>query len=265
MIAWQGHESIAAFWLSGKQKYAIVCEDTVSSNTVSKIFNRDDVEVVSGSGWKFVVGIVDELKALCATKNKKMFGFIDRDYWFVRDDENILTNSDLVHTSYRDIEIELIESSALLDFINIKKPTRSGHTETIRQSIYDNLYEIGMLRAYNHLNAKGWSFPEVIEYAGNGNFAFSRWESTFLQRNKIKKPAYTDYKEWKKINIFDPKNVIRGHDATMLLHGILGIQYAKPRTKNDKTVTIEDCLALCIRKEHLNHFNWAQSLRQLLV
>jgi len=154
MILWQGDESINAFWLSKKQKYAILCEDNVSCNAISKMFCRDDVETISGSGWKFVISRIEEFAETCANKNKLMIGFIDRDYWHFRDDLNILSKKQIVHTDLRDIEIELIESTAFNDFIQEKKPALFTKADEFRKVVYDYLYTIGKMRVYNHINQK---------------------------------------------------------------------------------------------------------------
>jgi len=186
MILWQGVESINAFWLSRKQKYAILCEDNVSCNAVSKIFSRDDVETIVGSGWKFVTTRIDEFSETCAKKNKLMLGFIDRDYWHFRDEFNLLANKKLVYTDLRDIEIDLLESKAFIDFLQEKKPALSAKADDIRNSIYNNLYAIGKIRVYNHIYQKEWDFPDVIDYIEKNTFNYSKWETRFRQINKIK-------------------------------------------------------------------------------
>lgn len=85
-----------------------------------------------------------------------------------------------------------------------------------------------------------------------------------MQINKINKVDNNLFKKWDESMSFNPKEIIRGHDATMILYELLGIQYAKPKTKNEIVITIEDCLSLCITKDSISQFPWAQSLNVLL-
>jgi hypothetical protein len=246
MIVWNGSESLNAFWLSNEYKYGILCEDNVSAYTIRTLFNSNEVIAICGSGWKFVFTKIMELQSLCTTKKKKIIGFIDRDYWFLKDDQKILERSDIVHTDFRDIEIDLLHSDAFADFISLKKPILIGKHIELRNNALTNLSNIGLLRAYSHKLGKFWEFPPINKHIRKSIFNYDKWEINFKQVNKISKSHMDEFNKWKSSLELDPKIIVRGHDAIQYLHTILDIQLDQPKTKNSSVLTIEDCLACCI-------------------
>lgn len=269
MIEYHGAAAASAVIMSHslRGKKILFVEGTQEGLLLEGIF-EGQIKAVSAKGCLGVVEAVNTVN----TYNKKnarkggidFLGFIDRDYLCLRDEQKLLHRKDIVTTTNRDIEIDILHSKATKRLLEEKANSSKWECERkVVENILSSLCNLSYLRAFNHLFEKKWDFKciDLGKHTDNdGNINYQKFLSTFKQNNHIDKNEWAEFENWAKEQELSLKSITRGHDATCVLGRMLRKKLGN-RTKDETSITVvEENLRLAVEVKFIEMYQWFRSI-----
>lgn len=212
---------------NNKNKIFVLLEGSSDVRLFRKLLRDRNVDI-TGLGGK--PSLIKAIKILSQEGFSKItIGICDAD--FDRLKKTVDYPDNLFITDYRDMEVQMIESDALLDVIDEHSPAE--HNQQLKTNIKRNIYtiavEMGCVRWVNHnknyhLQFKGLDFKKFTEVENhNIKFNFDNFLTTLLEHS-TKNISIQDLKsELKKLKNppNDSSQICSGHDLTKLISIIL--------------------------------------------
>lgn len=232
---------------NNKNKIFVLLEGSSDVRLFRKLFDNENSDI-TGLGGK--PSLIKAIKILNQEGFSKItIGICDADFDRLKKTVNYPDN--LFITDYHDMEIQMIESGALLAVIDEYYPAE--HNQQLKTNIRGNIYttaiEIGCARWVNHnknynLQFKGLYFEKFTEVKNyNITFNVDNFLTTLLEHS-TKNISIQDLKsELKKLKNQpnDSLQICSGHDLTKLISIIL------PNINQDK---VESALRLAYRPDY---------------
>lgn len=170
----------------------------------------------------------------------------------------------MITTMYRDIEIDLLHTDALKRLLEVKASPKKWHDEKdIIDQILKNLSEISFTRSYSALFQKNWDFKRIDlrNYVDNiGEVNYVKLINAFCQNNRITKPEWSQFLEWKESQTIDLKSITRGHDATCILGQMLRGRLGNRDFKETSYEIIEEDLRLAVQTKFVEPYPWFKDI-----
>ena len=267
MIEYTGSAAASAVIMSHvlRNKKIIFVEGVHDGNLLETLF-EGEVTAISAKGCNGVIEAVDAINEHNKKSPQKvsMIGFIDTDYLHIKDEEGILKREEIVSTTYRDIEIDLIHTRAMKRLLEEKASSHKWDCELkVAQELLNTLKEVSFLRAYNFAKERNWDFKwiNIAKYSNSsGDFDNSKIISAFRQKNKVKDSEWGKYIKWKNETDMCLKMITRGHDATCLLGIMLRKKLGNRKKEETEHVVIEENLRLAVEKKFIEAYQWFQQI-----
>lgn len=268
VLAYQGSAAATAVIMSHslRSKKVIFVEGPSDGRLLNSLLGNSAVEPIAAKGAYGVIQALDLIAEHNANGKDSVtaIGFIDQDYLVLRDVNCILKRSDIVTSFYRDIEIDLFHTRCTRRLLEEKGGSGKWSNEAdVVSGILRSLHRFSLLRAYNAVNAKSWSFQGINldRYVStSGIVDEAKLFSAFRQQNHINNEDWSDFEQWAISVELCPKSVARGHDVAFtfgkMLRKALGNR-AKDEVAAD---VVEENLRLAAERRFVEAYNWFKAL-----
>ena len=267
-LAYQGSAAAAAVIMSHslRSKKVIFVEGPSDGRLLNSLLGNSAVEPIPAKGAYGVIQALDQIAEHNA-KGKDIvtaIGFIDQDYLVLRDVKCILDRSDIVTTFYRDIEIDLFHTSCTRRLLEEKGGSGKWSNEAdVVSGILRSLHKFSLLRAYNAVNTKSWSFQgiDLDRYVStSGIVDEAKLFSAFRQQNHIKDKDWSDFEQWAISVELCPKSVARGHDVALTFGKMLRKALGNRAKHEVAAEVVEENLRLAAERRFIEAYNWFKKL-----
>ena len=263
MLEYNGMSAASAVVMSRilRKKKIIFVEGLHEGKLLENIFDGEIIAISAG-GCNGVIEAVDTLKMYNDknTTHISVIGFIDIDYLHIKDDKSILQRNDIIYTTYRDIEIDLIHSKSLRRYLEEKaNPLKWDSEIKVANELLDSLKGLSYQRAYNYAFSKNWDFKwiNISNYSTrDGDIDYDKLTSAFRQKNRINDAGWKSYIKWKNEKQICLKMITRGHDATCLLGVKLQKKFGNRSKEESDQLVVEENLRLAVERKFIEAYNW---------
>lgn len=252
--------------ISKKEKVLLV-EGSIEIKFLKPFF--ETLTFIDNKGAEGVLETLRELNS--RDEDKIILGLIDKDYEILP----IVDFTNLITTTHRDLEIDLLKSNALKRFLSEKGSANKlnsfggeNYSEVLLNSIFDLIKKVSILRLYNATEEKGWNFKEIslskcLKYT-NATFDDSKFIRTFKQKNSITEEEWGSFERYFTAEMNRPlERITRGHDATVVLGMYLRKKIGSLESKFCEWEVVEENLRLATLEKHIENYEWYIKIKEL--
>lgn len=231
-----------------KDKIVIVVEGPDDVQLYRRMYDSDKVIVYAANNCRHIFEILNNLNAKGYSNH--LIGIKDADFDHVNG-KNYNEYNNLFLTDWHDAEIAELESRTVVETV-WNKYTASNASVNLKESIYNELLELSMLKWYNnnfHLNIlfKRNKIGASVS-CNDGVFDYTLYKASVFARsdNAEKNFPETAYRLWYLNHITDITSdvlpqITNGHDAVELMYSKIKAYKPQNLVYRDFTQSIRDC------------------------
>lgn len=246
-----------------QKKGVILYVEDASIKTAIDLYFEGNVTIQVAGNWEAVLKAVD--KARANNEDKKIYGFIDRDYHPFLDSHGVIANPSIITTDNRDIEIDMMVCDAGKKLAISIGATNKAEAVTFIQSLIASLHEVSLYRVYNHEKTKRWKFSCHSIYKAWKKDVFNQrsFEAVFFKENQLKADDKKSVLKYGSSKNFASNHITRGHDLCSYFltkvskTAITETEYLAIRSE------LEDRIILAANSGKVQKLAWMQRLAEI--